>query len=151
MSHNNRISTPLLLLFPLLLAACSSTGIGAPTTQMQPCPSSPNCVSTDAANAKQQISPFKIKGSKTVAWEELQQQVDQLPRTQIITVTSHYLQAECRSALFGFVDDLEFLLREEQGTIAIRSAARTGYSDFGVNRKRIETLRAALVSRGVIE
>lgn len=151
MIHSHRIVTPLWLFFPIFLVACSSTSIGAPPNQLKPCPSSPNCVSTDTGNSKQQIFPFKIKGSSAVAWEELQLQVRQLPRTEIITVTSDYLQAECRSALFGFVDDLEFLLREEEGIIAIRSAARTGYSDFGVNRKRIETLRAALVSKGVID
>lgn len=151
MNHNNGIVTPFLILLPILLTACSSTSIGEPMFQLKPCPSSPNCVSTDTANSKQQIIPFKIKGSEVLAWEELQRQITHLPRTQIITVTSDYLHAESRSALFGFVDDLEFQLREEQREIAIRSAARTGYSDFGVNRKRIEILRAELVSRGVIE
>jgi uncharacterized protein (DUF1499 family) len=151
MTNNNRIAKPFLLLLPILLAACSNTSIGAQNAQLKPCPSSPNCVSTDTTNTKQQLSPFKIKGSASVAWEELRQQVDLLPRTKIIAVTSEYLHAECRSALFGFVDDLEFLLRSEQGVIAVRSAARVGYSDFGVNKKRVETLRAALVSQGVID
>jgi len=151
MTINSRITKPFFLLLPILLAACGSPGIGVQNSQLKPCPTSPNCVSTEATPGKQQISPFKIKGSVTVAWEELQQQVGKLPRTQIITVTHTYLHAECRSALFRFIDDLEFLLQPEQGIIAIRSAARIGYSDFGVNRKRVETLRAALISQGVIE
>lgn len=148
---NNRIATPFILLLPLLFAACSSTSVGGPTSPLKPCPSSPNCVSTEAAHGKQQISPFKIKGSAIVAWEELQRQVGNLPRTKIVAVSDEYIHAECRSALFRFVDDLEFQLRPEQGVIAIRSAARTGYSDFGVNRKRVETLRATLINQEVIE
>ena len=46
----------------------------------------------------------------------------------------------------GFVDDVEFVLATEQMVIHVRSAARLGYSDFGVNRKRIESLRAQFVA-----
>lgn len=149
MIYNYRIAKPFILLLPFLLATCSN--VGAQTSQLKPCPSSPNCVSTEAAQDKQHIFPFKIKGSAVVAWEELQRQVENLPRTKIVAVSDDYLHAECRSALFRFVDDLEFQLRPEQGIIAIRSAARTGYSDFGVNRKRVESLRATLISQGIVE
>jgi len=71
-----------------------------------------------------------------------------LPRTVIVTEKPGYLHAQSKSAVFGFVDDLEFYLRPGQGVIAVRSAARTGYSDFGVNRQRIEELRAALQHAG---
>jgi len=53
-----------------------------------------------------------------------------------------YLHAEFRSALFGFVDDVEFRMDEVSGRIDIRSASRTGYYDFGVNRRRVEEIRA---------
>jgi len=76
----------------------------------------------------------------------LHEQVAKLPRTIVVTEQPGYLHVECRSKLFGFVDDLEFQLRAEQGLIAVRSAARTGYYDFGVNRQRVEALRAALLA-----
>ena len=76
--------------------------------------------------------------------------VADLPRTKIITQGPDYLHAECRSAVFGFVDDLELHLRPDNNIIAVRSAARLGYSDLGVNRKRDEGLRAKLLSQGVI-
>jgi uncharacterized protein (DUF1499 family) len=60
-----------------------------------------------------------------------------------------YLHAECRSAVFGFVDDLELHLRRQSNSIAVRSASRLGYRDFGVNRKRVERLRAVLAAQGV--
>lgn len=77
--------------------------------------------------------------------------VAELPRTTIITQGPDYLHAECRSAVFGFVDDLELHLRPDKNTIAVRSAARLGYSDLGVNRKRIEDLRSKLTGRGAID
>jgi uncharacterized protein (DUF1499 family) len=73
-----------------------------------------------------------------------------LPRTKIITVSDDYLYAECSSAVFGFVDDLELHLRSAQNSIAVRSGSRLGKSDFGVNRKRVENLRGLLLRQGVI-
>ncbi len=60
-----------------------------------------------------------------------------------ITVNdSDYLAAEFTSKICKFVDDVEIRL---DGDIAhIRSASRTGYSDRGVNRRRVEALRARL-------
>jgi uncharacterized protein (DUF1499 family) len=84
------------------------------------------------------------------AWRSARMAVPELPRTTITTETENYLHAECRSAFFGFVDDLELHLRASEGLIAIRSAARLGYSDFGVNRQRVEHLRALLRKQNVI-
>lgn len=50
-----------------------------------------------------------------------------------------------------FVDDLELHLRPEQNLIAVRSAARLGSSDLGVNRKRVEKLRSLLRREAVIK
>jgi uncharacterized protein (DUF1499 family) len=41
-------------------------------------------------------------------------------------------------------------LRSSQNSIAVRSAARLGHSDFGVNRKRVEHLRLLLRQQGLI-
>jgi uncharacterized protein (DUF1499 family) len=75
------------------------------------------------------------------AWPAVRGSVENLPRTRIVAVTSDYLHAECASAVFGFVDDLELHLRRAEGVIAVRSASRLGHSDLGVNRRRIENLR----------
>lgn len=77
--------------------------------------------------------------------------VKEMPRTEIKEITENYLHAECRSMVFRFVDDLELELRPNDGIIAVRSASRKGYSDFGVNRRRVESLRDALRSRGVVK
>jgi uncharacterized protein (DUF1499 family) len=70
-----------------------------------------------------------------------------LPGVEIVTQTDGYLHAECSSRLLGFVDDLECLLDRTADVIHVRSAARLGRRDFGVNHARIETLRARLSAR----
>lgn len=114
------------------------------------CPTSPNCVSSDAPDAKHYIAPLRLTVPALEAWQIVQAVVAERPRTQIIVAEENYLQAECRSRIFGFVDDLELHLRPEEKIIAVRSAARLGYSDFDVNRKRIEALRAELSRRGIV-
>lgn len=80
-------------------------------------------------------------------WPALRNIVLQLPRTQIVLETDDYIHAECTSAIFGFVDDLEFHLRSEDNLIAVRSASRLGSSDLGVNLKRIENIRNKLIQQ----
>jgi hypothetical protein len=65
-----------------------------------------------------------------------------LPRAVVVTATETYLHAEFRSAVFRFVDDAEFYADESAGVFQVRSAARVGSSDLGVNRKRVEEIRA---------
>ena len=69
------------------------------------------------------------------------------PRASVVTKDGQYLHAEFSTPLMGFVDDVEFLLAPEQRLIHVRSAARLGYSDLGVNRKRAESLRAQFEGR----
>jgi len=70
-----------------------------------------------------------------------------LPRTRIVTDTGYTLHAKCKSAIFGFFDDVDFELRADQEIIAVRSASRLGYSDFGVNRRRNEAARSIFTER----
>lgn len=70
-------------------------------------------------------------------------------RTTITTVQQDYIRAEVSSAIFHFVDDIEFYFTvdplSEKALIHIRSASRIGYSDFGVNRKRVERIRGKFI------
>ena len=96
------------------------------------------------------VAPFRLEAPPEQAWEAVRQAVMQLPRTRIVVEGPGYLHAECRSAVFRFIDDLQLQMRKQEGIIAVRSASRLGHSDFGVNRKRVETLRDLLASRKVI-
>lgn len=135
------------------LFSCAGTRpntLGIQASRLAPCPSSPNCVSSDDADAGHKIASLRLAVPPEKAWPSVRAAVANLPRTEIVAQTEEYLHAECRSAVFGFVDDLELHLRPAQNHIAVRSAARLGRSDFGVNRRRVEHLRAALVRQGVI-
>ena len=150
-----KVITILAVLFiaTMPLFSCSGkrpSNIGVSDAGIAPCPSSPNCVSSDANDNTHQVAPFQIAVAPAEAWQAVRKIVSEMPRTRIVRETADYLHAECRSALFGFVDDLELHLRPTDGIIAVRSASRLGYSDFGVNRRRIERLRASLINRGVL-
>ena len=125
--------TILLLLLIVFLSACSGSSrnviLGVQNAQLAPCPTSPNCVSSDANDAEHQIAPIAVEGGAEEAWSTLRALVSGLTRTQIVSETDDYLHAESRSALFGFVDDLELHLRPAEGIIAVRSAARSGEAD----------------------
>ena len=136
---------------PLLhCAGTRPTNLGVSETGLVPCPASPNCVSSDAADSDHAIAPFELAVSGGQAWQAAVLAVSALPRTTIVTERDGYLHAECQSAVFGFVDDLELELRPEDQIIALRSASRLGYGDLGVNRRRVESLRQELRERGAL-
>jgi uncharacterized protein (DUF1499 family) len=109
--------------------------------QLVPCPSSPNCVSTKAEDAGHAIVPFRYQKTRPEAKEALKAIVRSLPRTKLVEEDETYLHYEFTSLLLRFVDDVEFLLDDEAKMIHFRSASRTGRSDFGVNRRRMEDIR----------
>ena len=98
----------------------------------------PNCVSSqaDPADSEHYIAP--IKGE----FSQVRKAVESMPGSTVIEEKANYLYAEFRTPLLRFVDDVEFLLQD--GVIHVRSASRLGRRDFGVNRKRIESLRRIL-------
>jgi uncharacterized protein (DUF1499 family) len=126
------------------------TNLGVKASRLAPCTSSPNCVSSDADDSAHSIAAFALAMPSGDAWLAVRGSVESLLLTKIIAETSDYLRAECTSAVFGFVDDLELHLRTAEGVIAVRSASRLGYSDLGVNRRRIENLRALLLKQGIV-
>ncbi|MBS0181458.1 MAG: DUF1499 domain-containing protein [Nitrospira sp.] len=105
------------------------------------CPDKPNCVSTQATDEGHAIAPFQYKKSCAEAKEALKAVLTTLPRTKLVDEDESYLHYEFTSLLLRFVDDVEFLFDEPTKTVHFRSASRTGYSDLGVNRKRMEQVR----------
>jgi uncharacterized protein (DUF1499 family) len=132
-------------------AGSRPANLGIHGGKFAPCSTSPNCVSSDAEDAVHATQPFELAAEPAEAWRVLRSLLADLPRTKLMTATSDYVHAECSSAVFGFVDDLELHLRPSHGIIAVRSAARRGYSDLGVNRKRVEKLRALLARQGILK
>ena len=107
-------------------------------------------MSSDDADISHRIEAFRLAVPAAEAWRAARSTIAGQPRTNIVTENDEYLHAECSSLFFGFVDDLELHLRAASNIIAVRSAARLGHSDFGVNRKRVDNLRVELIKQGVI-
>lgn len=136
---------------PLLsLTGRRPADLGPQGGRLQPCPQKPNCVCSDDQDGAHRVEALRLAKPAPAAWQAAQAAVRALPRTRVVAASDDYLHAECTSALLGFVDDLELHLREGDGVIAVRSASRLGYRDFGVNRKRVETLRLALRAAGTV-
>jgi len=80
------------------------------------------------------------RGTVADAKAALSNIVDELPRTTIVKENRDFLHVEFRSLFFRFVDDVELYVDEQTKVIHFRSASRMGYSDLGVNRKRMQTI-----------
>ncbi|NET56556.1 MAG: DUF1499 domain-containing protein [Symploca sp. SIO2E6] len=118
--------------------------IGVQSGKLAPCPKTPNCVNSQSQDPKCRIEPLSYNSTAAEAMAKLKTVIENEQRTTIITETQNYLYAEFTSALMGFVDDVEFLLDDNNKVIHVRSASRLGKSDLGVNRKRIETIRGKI-------
>ena len=113
------------------------------TVRMAPCPALPNCVCSDASNPVHAIAPISFSGEPATTWETLLGHLEEGPQFTIVEQSEDYIRAEARTRLLGFIDDVEFRLREQE--IAVRSASRVGLFDLGANRLRIEAVRKALI------
>lgn len=135
----------LILFVGVALAACSSSTppiIGVREGKLTPCPDSPNCVSSQSTDEQHFVEPFAYRGSLQQTREAIITVIESMKRSSIVTSEERYIRAEFKSALFRFVDDVECLFDDTEERVHVRSASRVGYSDLGVNRKRIEEMRA---------
>lgn len=121
--------------------------VGIVDGKFYPCPNTPNCISTQATDAKHKISPISYSGTMSEAKMKIIKILNSLKRTKIITNTENYIHAEVRTATFKFVDDVEFLFDDSEKIIQFRSRARSGHSDMGVNRKRMEKIREMFINK----
>jgi uncharacterized protein (DUF1499 family) len=119
------------------------SNLGVTNGRLGECPSSPNCVSTQAIDTDHRMEPIPFTGSSDEAMQRINDLIGDMPRTKIVTVEDDYLHVEFRSAFFRFVDDVEFLIDPEEQVFHFRSASRVGYSDLGVNRRRMVQIRNA--------
>jgi uncharacterized protein (DUF1499 family) len=135
----------------LIIASCSGTrpaNLGVTNGLLAPCPSTPNCVSSQSRDPEHAVKALTYASSPAEAMAKLKRTVLAMPRTLIVTETPAYLHAEFTSAVLRFVDDVEFSLDEPTSSINVRSASRLGKSDLGVNRKRVEELRSKWTAAG---
>ncbi len=137
----------ILLLFMVLILGCSAgrpANLGVTQGKLLPCPNSPNCVSSQSTDKRHFIDPFRYEWEQQLARDRLVAVIHGMKRSNIVTVRDDYIHAEFTSAFFRFVDDVEFYFDSDAKTIHMRSASRIGYSDFGVNRKRLDDIKLML-------
>lgn len=120
------------------------TDLGVHDGRLKPEPPTPNCVNSQSVGGYAGIAPFAYSGDGRIAMARLHALVAAIPAARIIDSRPDYFYAEFTSTWLGFVDDVEFYLDEKAGVIHVRSASRLGRKDFGVNRQRVEAIRAAL-------
>jgi uncharacterized protein (DUF1499 family) len=131
-----------------LLSGKRPAGLGVRDGNLKSPPSSPNAVSSQSTGGYHLIAPLAYKGPQEQAMKALKAIIESTSDTRIVETKPDYLYAEYASALLGFVDDVEFYFPAGANIIHVRSASRLGYGDLGVNRKRIEAIRARLVQAG---
>ncbi|MEM1426795.1 MAG: DUF1499 domain-containing protein [Cyanobacteria bacterium P01_H01_bin.130] len=133
-------------IFGGLFAGSRPDNLGPVDGKLQPCPSSPNCVCsyTPLTDPQHAIEPLSFTGSDEAAWAALTKIVKGFDNTTVVTEEGDYLYAEFTTSLMGFVDDVEFALNRDEQLIHVRSASRLGQSDLGLNRQRVDSIRAEL-------
>lgn len=116
--------------------------LGVKEGHLTPCPTSPNCVSSQGVSSQgvssqtiddpdHDIAPLAYEGSATEAFDRLKLVLETFDNAEIVDSDDHYLYAEFTIPVFGFVDDVEFYLDEATAEIQVRSASRLGESDLG--------------------
>lgn len=139
---NEEMKQLVLSLIPFLTACAGGPpeDIGIENGKLAPCPRSPNCVSSYAIDETHQIEPIAAN------LDQIEGELLKLNEANIVSMDRTYLHAEFTSRFMHYVDDVEFLFDQAAGLVHVRSASRVGYSDLGVNRKRIESIRRAVKS-----
>ncbi len=129
-------------LFGNLFAGSPPASLGMRDGRLAPCPAKPNCVSSAATDEAHRVAALSFDGDPAAALQRLADVVAAQPGATLVTRRDGYLHAEFATTLMGFVDDFEAHIDPAARVIELRSASRIGYSDLGVNRKRIEVIRA---------
>lgn len=140
---------PVIFLGVLAVLSWRPPALGVVDGQLTPCPNRPNCVSTQATDPEHRMEPIPFSGTAEEMRNQLRVALQEFPSITIISegTPPGYVRAEAVSSLFRFVDDVEFLLDEEQRQLHFRSGSRVGHSDLGANRKRMTAVRETLLKQ----
>ena len=133
----------------LLLTGCTGAmpKLGLEAGRFEACPDKPNCVSSQAQDEAHFIEPIVFNGTQAEAQAHLLKVLQAQANVKVTQTQADYIRSEFTSSLLRFVDDVEFYFPATESNttlIQVRSASRLGYSDLGVNRKRVEKIRQQL-------
>ena len=122
--------------------------LGLSNGRLAECPSSPNCVCTQTDESSHWIEPIPLEMDAADATKKIESIIAGMPGGRLVKSSDDYLHAEFCSRIFRFVDDVEFFVDRENRKLHFRSASRTGYSDMGANRARMEEFRTRFQAAG---
>jgi uncharacterized protein (DUF1499 family) len=126
-----------------ILFGCSSgppRNLGVKKERLAPCPDKPNCVSTQSLDPSRRMEPLPYRGTKGKSKDRIMEIIKGMERSKIVEVSDSYLYVQFQTRFLRFVDDVEFFLDDSERLIHFRSAARVGYYDFDLNRRRMEEI-----------
>ncbi len=137
-----------------LLSGQQPSDLGVKDGRLKPPSGTRNSVSSQAAlmadhpqRAYASIDPLPFKaGGAAASMKALEVVLGTLPGVTIVEQRPEYLYAQAQTRWLKFVDDVEFWANPASNVIELRSASRLGREDFGVNRQRIEKIRAAYLA-----
>ena len=122
--------------------------------RLKPPSQTPNSVSSQAGlypdhpmRSYAQIDPLPASGDAAASMARLRSAIEAMPGARIVKSEPGYLYVQFTTRWMKYVDDAEFWFDPATQAIQLRSASRVGGKDFGVNRKRIEDIRARLAAR----
>ncbi len=135
------------------LAGRAPADLGVRDGRLKPPSRTPNSVSSQAAlwpgipqREYAQIEPLALRRDGPATIARLQAIVAAMPGAEVVPVTDDYLYARFTTRWLKFVDDTEFWVDPDAQVVQVRSASRVGRGDLGVNRARVEAIRAALAA-----
>lgn len=128
------------------VAAPPPAQLGVLDGALRPCALATNCVRS-APGGPPELAPIAYAGTRATTEAAVLAALAALGRTRVVERRGDYIRAESRSRVFRFVDDVEFLFDDASRAVHFRSASRVGRSDFGVNRRRVATLRRLVDAR----
>ena len=91
------------------------------------------------------IAALPASGAAAASIARVRAVVERMPGSSVVEQRDDYLYAQFETPQLRFVDDIEFWYDPVAQAVAVRSASRLGRKDFGVNRARVETIRAQLL------
>lgn len=110
--------------------------------RLDPCPSSPNCISSqaEAADGQHYMEAVDFSGPPAAVLDSVESVLGQAPGAKVTQRTEDRVDAVFTTRIFRFKDDVTFAVDVDAGKLHFRSASRTGHSDLGANRKRLLAL-----------
>lgn len=132
---------PIFWLAVLSVVSRNQSELGIADGCLRPCPGTPNCVNSEDQGKPSYIEPLSFKGPAEASWKKIAGVIQELGG-KIEIDEDGYIRARFMTPVFRFVDDVELRMDENNAVIQVRSASRVGRSDLGLNRKRVNELRA---------